>query len=196
MKNFGLFFLFISFNLFSQEIFNLEPRYQLEAKYPNVVYDFGRHVKKMVKYFSKEEAELFKIDFSSGRISQNGKNYFTDLNRPRPHTIFILDVEDNLYLCDCNSVNEIHHSSFNQGKAVKAAGEMYIHDGVILEVNNFSGHYRPSDQSLYYLIDTIEDKGYKWNSWLEIVDKRIEASTPQYLQKLKKFNPCEANFLL
>lgn len=196
MKSLGLFLLFISLNIFSQEVFNLEPRYRLESVAPNVVHDFGRNIKKTVQYFSKEEANFYKIDLSKGRIVQNGNNYFTDMTRARPHTIYILDIEDNLYLCDCNAINEIHHSSFTQGKAVKAAGEMYIHDGVILELNNLSGHYRPSEQSLNYLIDTIEENGYKWNPWIDVIDRRVEAIKPHFLKGFNKFNPCEINFNL
>lgn len=195
MKKLGLFLILVSLNLFSQEIFNLEPRYQFESTVPNQVYDFGRHIKKTVKYFSEAEANFYKIDFIDGRITQNGQNYFTDMQRSRPHSIFVLDVEDNLYICDCNSVNEVHHSSFKQGMAVKAAGEMHVHDGIIIKLNNFSGHYKPSDQSLQYLVDIISDKGYKWDPLIDIVKIPIDAKTPSHLIKQKIFAPCGLNFL-
>ena len=195
MKIFASFIFTISLNLFSQEIFNLEPRYQFESTVPNQVYDFGRNIKKTVKYFSEVEANFYKVQFTNGRIMQNGENYFTDMQRSRPHTIFVLDLEDNLYICDCNSVNEIHHSSFKQGMPVKAAGEMYIHDGIILKLNNFSGHYRPNEKSLIYLLDTISEKGYQWESLAETTQLRVTAKPPTNLASKTISNPCSLNFL-
>ena len=38
---------------------------------------------------------------------------------------------------------KFHHSSFLAGEKVAAAGEIIIENGIIKEITNGSGHYRP-----------------------------------------------------
>lgn len=77
---------------------------------------------------------------NSGSISilEDGTPDITD------YAIFVMAESGELYLSKNRKVGEFHHSSFLAGKPVAAAGEMIIKKGIIIEINNASGHYMPS----------------------------------------------------
>jgi len=54
----------------------------------------------------------------------------------------------------------IHHSSFLAGEAVAAAGEIFTNqDGVVKEISNVSGHYRPGEEQALQSIDGLRQMG-------------------------------------
>lgn len=55
----------------------------------------------------------------------------------------------------------LHHSSEVAGGAVTAAGEQIVKDGVIREVNNKSGHYRPNAKMTHQYVQGLMDEGAK-----------------------------------
>jgi hypothetical protein len=48
--------------------------------------------------------------------------------------------------------HRFHHSSFNRGQGVIAAGEWIIKDGALLKISPVSGHYQPTMQNLYHAV--------------------------------------------
>lgn len=58
-----------------------------------------------------------------------------------------------------NGTLVMHHSSLVAGGPVGAAGEMVVHRGVLLSINNWSGHYAPPPSTLRVLLDTLAKMG-------------------------------------
>ena len=62
--------------------------------------------------------------------------------------IFVIDRSRNFYV-GIKAIGQFHHSSFLSGSQALAAGSMRLAEGFkILEVNNHSGHYKPSLEQL------------------------------------------------
>ena len=79
--------------------------------------------------------------------------------------LYVMDSGGNIYVGDRNLMQKVgitlgkepgvprktarfyflHHSSFLAGGAVAAAGHITVRAGVVTEINNESGHYRPAD---------------------------------------------------
>ena len=55
-------------------------------------------------------------------------------------------------------VAQFNHSSLAAGNAVLCAGEILIHEGDVIEIDNNSGHYRPSGQMLSNALKIMEEE--------------------------------------
>ena len=73
-------------------------------------------------------------------------------------TAYAMDYYGNLYCrdvkggfttdSDTGELKFFNHSSFNAGKNVICAGVLVIKDGLLININNMSGHYRPTKDNL------------------------------------------------
>lgn len=61
--------------------------------------------------------------------------------------IYILDSQGRLYL-QIKNRGKTNHTSLSNGHAVLAAGNVKVKDGKIIEVDTFSGHYKPTEVQL------------------------------------------------
>jgi hypothetical protein len=57
--------------------------------------------------------------------------------------------------------NRFHHSSFFAGEAVEAAGQIVVKGGRLVELYPHSGHYRPQDKHLLYMINFFSSHSVK-----------------------------------
>ncbi|WP_307270573.1 hypothetical protein [Chryseobacterium sp. W4I1] len=77
------------------------------------------------------------------------------------YAIFVMSEEGKIYLSKNRQVGEFHHSSFLEGKPISAGGEILIKQGRIKEINNGSGHYRPTlDLVEKNTIKELQNRGY------------------------------------
>lgn len=65
--------------------------------------------------------------------------------------IWVMSAEGNLHVAS-HSVGARHHSSLLAGAPVACAGELVVHDGRLVKINNKSGHYTPEP---FYLSQTV-----------------------------------------
>ena len=85
--------------------------------------------------------------------------YITDGEIVPSRGIFVLDVDDNLYMA---SRKEVHHSDFMNGLSVRCAGEYGLNRAKSLaKLSNKSGHYKPSVECLEDVISAIRENGYE-----------------------------------
>ncbi|TZF93710.1 hypothetical protein FW781_18645 [Chryseobacterium panacisoli] len=145
-----------------------------------------KEFEKGVKYLNEKERETYEIFVqhdkivnsegnlidTSGSISilEDGTSDITD------YAIFVMAEDGKLYLSKNRKVGEFHHSSFLAGNPVAAAGEIIIKKGVIIEINNASGHYKPSldfvkknilkelSSRYYFVSGYINEEGIKFTS--------------------------------
>lgn len=196
--NYLLIILFCSVSL-AQDLYPLLPQYAMETRVPNLVFkssDFNPKDEYFVEYFSPREAKSFEVKIENGRLYQNGQRYKTDFTRSFVRSIFVLDQQDRLLICDCDRTNLFHHSSLVRGAPVKSAGEMLIVDGVIVSLNNQSEHYRPGAESLSYLLEKLEQNGYQYVSRAKVSSELVKPAEISYWKKRPKILPFWENLFL
>lgn len=94
---------------------------------------------------------------------QNGKIYFPNQASPvNMSVIYVLSMDNILYIHHepvLTGRGSFTQSNFLGSAPVKAAGEMYIEDGIIQDINNGSGHFRPGAPALEYMLDYLKSQG-------------------------------------
>lgn len=66
---------------------------------------------------------------------------------------------ENQFFTHPHESRKYHHSTLSQGKKVSCAGMWYVENGKIEEINNNSGHYRPTSLNFYLLIRELVSNG-------------------------------------
>lgn len=72
--------------------------------------------------------------------------------------IFAMDLADNLYV-NKKVKGRFHHSCFLAGARVRSAGRIVIEDGVLKAISPTSGHYRPTVESVHYVLVVLKLAG-------------------------------------
>ncbi|MCB0392930.1 MAG: hypothetical protein KDD25_00130 [Bdellovibrionales bacterium] len=76
--------------------------------------------------------------------------------------IYIMDEEGRIYIENPNFSgprSNIRHSSFFWGKPVAAAGTLIVRNGVIVRINDFSGHYKPKKKQFAQFLEQLSRMG-------------------------------------
>lgn len=81
-----------------------------------------------------------KGDLFSSNLSEDGEVLRSN---------FVIDKNGNLFLHPRPEAGKIHHSTLVAGEDVFSAGELVVKDGVVLEIINRSGHYKPDEVHFY-----------------------------------------------
>ena len=75
--------------------------------------------------------------------------------------IYVMSEKGEIYISKSSEYGKFHHSSFLSGENVAAAGDIIIEKGIIKEISNSSGHYRPNFESVKKnMLDEISNRGY------------------------------------
>lgn len=118
----------------------------------------------LVSYLkTDEERKPFLLDFQNGIVKREGKPYSTEkeatAHSGRGWAIFVIDPRGQLYSAS-HIRGRFHHSSFLNGGAVMAAGEIKTDpSGKIIELSNKSGHYHPTVEQNLNLLRLLEKNG-------------------------------------
>ncbi|MRW89398.1 hypothetical protein GJ699_05330 [Duganella sp. FT80W] len=75
------------------------------------------------------------------------------------HAIYVLDAMGNLYCSGVHQYYRFHHSSFVAGAPVACAGEIDVLSGMLIYLNNRSGHYLPSTLQLRQFCEYLRSMG-------------------------------------
>ena len=86
-----------------------------------------------------DQGRLYRLANEEGRLRKKLLN--------QDDAIYVMDMHGNLYVGE-KRLGEIHHSSFFAGEPVAGAGYMTVRKGRVVEIDNSSGHYRPSEKHL------------------------------------------------
>lgn len=153
------------------------------------------------KYFTEEERKESELSVSgSGKLKHDGdkldgKHGFVMDPKTGSTHVFESKIEEN----GPDRLKVTHHSSPLSGGDVAAAGHITAKRGVVTEIDDASGHYKPSADLTYQAVkhlketgvklqrDTVEDhKGRKLDEY-DVVDKDFERiSSQQELKELLK----------
>lgn len=111
-------------------------------------------VDRAVKYFNDIERAALEVvvDRENG-----GRLYFSSDPDRKPLNlrgdgttvpIFVVDADGRMFVHSAPKSGEIHHSSLSAGRPVALAGQLLVKDGLIVHIDNFSGHYQPTTDQL------------------------------------------------
>lgn len=112
-----------------------------------------------VSYFTdQQKRDPHKVYFIDGLAYMDGapldtRNYSSKRFGEHIGT-FVMGLDGHLYVYDIND-GSFHHSSVFSGGGILTAGEISAVEGVIKTINNLSGHYRPSGESLLHALALI-----------------------------------------
>lgn len=144
--------------------------FQLDTDFDGDFYQWLKEKKKAipgsgdkVAYLTAKDRLNFLVTFSGKRLVPNPKaiiDYREFFLSVRGELIFVLapTPQPNLYV-GAKAIGTFHHSSLYAGRAVLAAGTMLLDKGVILQVNNHSGHYKPGLGEMVKVVEHMRKNG-------------------------------------
>ncbi len=144
-----------------------------EVKTLETIYTQGSKVdfEKGVKYLNEVERKEFEVFVQHDRIiDKNGKLFDTNgsieigLDKTpniSNKAIYVMSEKGEIFISKQNEIGKFHHSSFLAGEKVAAAGDIVIEKGIIKQISNYSGHYRPSlEQVKRNLLKELNERYY------------------------------------
>lgn len=113
-----------------------------------------------IRFLTSQERAAYAVSF---RVNQQGQAslYYPDGSLLGDGTYIFVKGPDSVVYVGCEVRGQFHHSSFFAGKSVKAAGELIIHGGVLVEASSRSGHYRPDRAENARFLRYLDDQGVK-----------------------------------
>ncbi|KAL7243057.1 hypothetical protein ACSBR1_015465 [Camellia fascicularis] len=113
-----------------------------------------------IKYLGPLEREQYEYIVVEGKIvnKQSGNFLDTIKGMPRVKWTFVVSTSKRLYAGQ-KKKGLFHHSSFLSGGATLAAGRLEAEDGTLKSISPYSGHYRPTDDSLDNFLSFLNENG-------------------------------------
>ncbi|KAK9290656.1 hypothetical protein L1049_008829 [Liquidambar formosana] len=117
-----------------------------------------------IKYLGPQEREHYEYIVVEGKIihKQTGDLLDTNKGSQGAKWIFVMSTFKKLYAGE-KKKGIFHHSSFLAGGATLAAGRLEVEDGVLKSVSPYSGHYKPTDDSLGSFLSFLTENGVNLN---------------------------------
>ena len=119
----------------------------------------GEHLraKDPVHYYSESQLPSFAVTFRDGiMIDANGDPVTSYLNQP---SLYVITPDGEIRVSRFSRHGLIHHSSLASGGPLRAAGQMWVVDGVIRAIDLESGHYRFPMTYLDWVLRTLAAQG-------------------------------------
>ncbi|CAN1357516.1 IQ domain-containing protein IQM3, partial [Linum perenne] len=110
-----------------------------------------------IKYLGPQEREHYEYIFVEGKMTHKLTGNLLDTTKGAKW-IFVMSTFNRLYAGE-KKKGMFHHSSFLAGGATLAAGRLVAEEGIIKSVSPYSGHYRPTEDTLETFISYLEDNG-------------------------------------
>lgn len=114
------------------------------------------------------------VHFGSLR-SQMGTHSETGAIPEQSPYIYVMDDSGNLYV-DMHVGNEVYHSSLCATGRPIAAGEIVVYDGVILMMNEESGHYAPKNRVQGAVEFLKKEKGMRFPKYVKVIPSPYESA--------------------
>ncbi|KAK4481171.1 hypothetical protein RD792_012052 [Penstemon davidsonii] len=113
-----------------------------------------------IKYLGPQEREHYEYVVVGGKILHKltGQPFDTNNGLPGSKWIFVMSTTKKLYTGE-KKKGHFHHSSFLAGGTTLAAGRLVAADGVLKCISAYSGHYRPTEDSLDAFLSFLKENG-------------------------------------
>ncbi|XP_075078587.1 IQ domain-containing protein IQM3 [Nicotiana tabacum] len=118
--------------------------------------------KQCIKYLGPQEREHYEYIIAGGQILHKLTGILLDTTKGPPGAkwIFVMSTSKRLFAGE-KKKGMFHHSSFLAGGATLAAGRLVVEDGTVKSISPYSGHYRPTDDSLDSFLSILKENGVK-----------------------------------
>ncbi|KAH6755128.1 IQ calmodulin-binding motif family protein [Perilla frutescens var. hirtella] len=115
-----------------------------------------------INYLGPQERECYEYIVAEGELihKQTGDLLDTKEQLSDSKWIFVMSVSNKLYAGE-KKKGMFHHSSFLAGGVTLAAGRLVAERGKLKSVSAYSGHYRPTDESLSIFLTFLQNSGVK-----------------------------------
>ncbi|KZV27939.1 hypothetical protein F511_36669 [Dorcoceras hygrometricum] len=135
-----------------------------------------------IKYLGPQEREHYEYVVVDGKLLRllSGKPLDTNGGSPGSKWIFVMATTKRLYAGE-KKKGLFHHSSFLAGGATLAAGRIVAEDGVLKSISPYSGHYKPTYESLDCFLSFLKENGVD----LDTVEIRKANEDYDYADNLK-----------
>uniref|UniRef100_A0A7N0V114 IQ domain-containing protein IQM3-like n=1 Tax=Kalanchoe fedtschenkoi TaxID=63787 RepID=A0A7N0V114_KALFE len=115
--------------------------------------------KQCIKYLGPQERAHYEYTVADGKIANVQTGELLDTNQGgRDKWIFVMSTSKKLY-AGVKKKGKFHHSSFLAGGTTLAAGRLVVDHGVLKSISAYSGHYRPTDDSLKTFMSYLSRSG-------------------------------------
>lgn len=109
-----------------------------------------------VAHFTAAQREVYRVSIERG--ANILRNRSGEALREGP--FIFAQASDGSIFAHRTETGRFHHSSFLSGQAVRAAGELVTDAaGKIVEINNESGHYKPTTKQMANLLIHLKERG-------------------------------------
>ncbi|XP_022744609.1 IQ domain-containing protein IQM3-like [Durio zibethinus] len=113
-----------------------------------------------INYLGPQEREHYEYIVVEGKIihKQTRNDLDTIKGLKEGKWIFVMSTSRKLYAGE-KKKGMFHHSSFLAGGATLAAGRLVAEQGILKSISAYSGHYRPTDDSLESFLTFLKENG-------------------------------------
>ncbi|KAF7818764.1 IQ domain-containing protein IQM3-like [Senna tora] len=118
--------------------------------------------KQCIKYLGPQERKHYEYIVEEGKIvhKQSGDLLHTIKDSGSVKWIFVMSTSKKLYAGE-KKKGLFHHSSFLAGGVTLAAGRLVAEHGILKSVSAYSGHYRPTEETLDMFQSYLKENGVK-----------------------------------
>lgn len=110
-----------------------------------------------IKYLGPQEREHYEYIVVEGKIMHRQTQLLLDTNNGAKW-IFVTSTCNRLYVGE-KMKGKFHHSSFLAGGATLAAGRLDVENGTLKTISPYSGHYRPTEETLNSFLSFLRECG-------------------------------------
>ncbi|KAF5750491.1 putative calmodulin binding protein [Tripterygium wilfordii] len=113
-----------------------------------------------IKYLGPQERENYEYILEEGKVvhKQSGSLLDTFKENHGCKWIFVMSTSQKLYAGE-KKKGRFHHSSFLAGGSTLAAGRLIAQHGILKSISAYSGHYKPTDDSLEIFLSFLGENG-------------------------------------
>ena len=119
-----------------------------------------------ITYLHGEALARTRLHIQNGLICNRDKEPI-DFSDPKGRLLFSIDLDEKIYAAE--EGNGISHSSFTSGRPVLGAGLFFIDKGYLRSIALESGHYMPTTEIGFQIINLFREQGVIFPEILELI---------------------------
>lgn len=180
------------------EIRSLIPLIKMDPQY--IGESVGRYIDPVtkkpwnVKYFTPSDLAGFELKIQDGLfITSQGKKANSEFDSESMSFelgLIVIDKQRRILVLPYEQRGRFHHSSLSRGEVIVFAGMAAFSQGRIRELNDNSGHYKPSPQQTVVTLKLLKSLG------VDLSQMKLGGKTAQILGKTYSMSPKEVEALL